>query len=263
MAFAALLIASSMVSTYLAIRAARDQAEIAQALNDFLQQDLLGQADADNQAMLGVKPDPDVKVRTLLDRAAERIADKFTHKPLVEAVIRRTPGETYYTLNLCIPAKTHFRRSLALTRRELWDRHPATLNTMVWVACCLMHRAQYAEAESILAESVEGLRRVQGEEHADTLRATWRFLSLLAMRGNIGKVEPLLVTTLERSRRVLGADSLLALSDGDRGQQLPTARQARRRRRSRSPSPNERRNFRHPRVNRAQANMVGFSMALA
>jgi serine/threonine protein kinase len=53
-AFAVLLLASTIVSASLAIRAmraestAREQAAIAQAVNDFLQQDLLGQADVDN-----------------------------------------------------------------------------------------------------------------------------------------------------------------------------------------------------------------------
>jgi hypothetical protein len=44
-------------------RKARDEADIAEAVNDFLQKDLLGQADSRNQAERQFKPDPDVKVR--------------------------------------------------------------------------------------------------------------------------------------------------------------------------------------------------------
>ena len=39
--------------------------------------------------------DPDLKVRTALDRAAATIGDRFTGQPLVEASIRQTIGETY------------------------------------------------------------------------------------------------------------------------------------------------------------------------
>jgi len=60
---------------------ATTEAAISRAVNDFLQKDLLGQADVDNQAGPGQKPDPDIKVRTLLDRAAAAIGGKFAAQP--------------------------------------------------------------------------------------------------------------------------------------------------------------------------------------
>ena len=47
-----------------------EKRQSAQAVNDFLQNDLLAQASAANQSGPSVKPDPDLKVRTALDRAA-------------------------------------------------------------------------------------------------------------------------------------------------------------------------------------------------
>jgi eukaryotic-like serine/threonine-protein kinase len=144
-AFALLLIAASVVSTYLAIRAtraeraAREQAAITQAVNEFLQQDLLGQADVDNQARPGQKPDPDIKVRMVLDRASERIVGKFNQQPQVEAAIRRTIGDTYVALGLYPSAETHLELSLALARRELGDQHRDTLNAMVSLATLYMY----------------------------------------------------------------------------------------------------------------------------
>jgi hypothetical protein len=61
-----------------------------QAVNVFLQNDLLAQASASNQPGLSGKPDPDLKVRTALDGAAARITGKFDHQPEVEAAIRDT-----------------------------------------------------------------------------------------------------------------------------------------------------------------------------
>jgi len=50
-------------------RRAREAAS-ARAINDFLREDLLSQASANLQATPGNKPDPNITVRTALDRAA-------------------------------------------------------------------------------------------------------------------------------------------------------------------------------------------------
>lgn len=81
------LVAGVVVSTREAVRAraaeqrANAEAATASATNDFLQNDLLAQASANNQSGPTAKPDPDLKVRTALDRAAERITGKFNQQP--------------------------------------------------------------------------------------------------------------------------------------------------------------------------------------
>ncbi|HLJ95812.1 MAG TPA: serine/threonine-protein kinase, partial [Gemmataceae bacterium] len=85
---------------------ARDQAAVSRAVRDFLQNDLLRQADARQQAVTlrptgaeaGVTPDP--TIRELLDRAARGLSPgaieaKFPGKPLVQAEILGTVGQTY------------------------------------------------------------------------------------------------------------------------------------------------------------------------
>lgn len=99
-----MLIATTAVSVRHSLRANREAAT-AQAVNDFLQNDLLAQASTSNQAGTGkggtsTKPDPDLKVRTALDRAAVRIAGKFDRQPELEASIRDTMGQTYLDLGL-------------------------------------------------------------------------------------------------------------------------------------------------------------------
>ena len=68
---------------------ADDESATAKAVSNFLQNNLLAQASAVTQARPDTKPDPDIKVRTALDRAAARIPGKF------EAAIRQTIGDTY------------------------------------------------------------------------------------------------------------------------------------------------------------------------
>jgi tRNA A-37 threonylcarbamoyl transferase component Bud32 len=82
-----LALAIGMVaSIWEAVRARRAEAA-AQAVNDFLQHDVLAQASAFNQSGPGTKADSDLKVRTALDRAAQRIQGKFGRQPEVLIVV--------------------------------------------------------------------------------------------------------------------------------------------------------------------------------
>jgi hypothetical protein len=88
-AFVLVLMVAAGISIRQSIRGNREAA-VAQAVNDFLQNDLLAQARASRQSGPGTKPDPDLKVRTALDRAAPRIAGRFGRQPEVEAAVRET-----------------------------------------------------------------------------------------------------------------------------------------------------------------------------
>jgi hypothetical protein len=79
---------------------ADEESATAKAVDDFLRNDLLAQAGARAQARPDTNPDPDLKVRTALDRAAAGITGKFNGRPLVEAAIRQTIGRTYLDLGI-------------------------------------------------------------------------------------------------------------------------------------------------------------------
>ena len=72
---------------------AESEAATATALNEFVKGDLLSQASSHVQAGPATKPDPDLKVRTALDRAAEKIGKRFADQPIIEASIQHTIGE--------------------------------------------------------------------------------------------------------------------------------------------------------------------------
>ncbi len=190
---------------------ATTEAAIARSVNEFLQQDLLGQADVDNQARPGQRPDPDIKVRTLLDRAAASIGGKFADQPAVEVAIRRTIGETYVALGLYSWAESHLALSVSLARQELGEEHPGTLNAIVSLASLYVLKAEYAKAEPLFVQALAGLRRAQGEEHPDSVRATYWLANLYFWQGNFSKSESHYDRTLTLSRKVLGEDNDLTL----------------------------------------------------
>src|SRR5439155_12452404 len=109
---------------------ATEEAAIARAVNDFLQNDLLRLADSHTQADRKFKADPDVKVRTLLDRAAGEVGKRFAGQPRVEGTIRRAIGDAYRGLGDYDQAITHLTRARDLQVQTLGPAHPSTLTTL-------------------------------------------------------------------------------------------------------------------------------------
>jgi eukaryotic-like serine/threonine-protein kinase len=198
------LIAGVVASTWEAVQARRAEAS-AQAVNDFLQNDLLAQASTANQSGPGAKPDPDLKVRTALDRAAARIGGKFAGHPDVEASIRDTMGQTYTDLGLYPEARKQFEQALDLERRALGEKNPHTLKTMSRLARVAELQGKYPEAEALLSQALAIQRRVLGSDHPDTL---YSMVNLLTVYGREGKQVPeaLGSETLAVERRVLGPE---------------------------------------------------------
>jgi len=192
---------------------ARQQSAAAQAVNDFLQNDVLAQASANNQ---GAKPDPDLKVRTALDRAAGRIAGKFTDQPGVEAAIRETMGNTYAELAQYAEARTQLQRALDLDRQVWGPEHPKTLRTLNHLGRTVWHQGKFPEAEALLAPALEIERRVLGPAHPDTLFCMNNLGNVYRAEGKAAPAEALYSQTLEIRRRVLGpqhADTLISMNN--------------------------------------------------
>jgi tetratricopeptide (TPR) repeat protein len=208
------------------------EAATAKAVNEFLQNDLLAQAGASVQAGPGTKPDPDLKVRTALDRAAARIAGKFEQQPLVEASIRRTIGNTYMDLGLFPEAQQQWERTMELQRRVLGEKQPDTLQSMNKLALLYLRQGNYVKAEPLFTRVLEAQRSALGEDHLDTLDTMNNLAVLYRNQGKYAQAEPLSTKVFEVSRRVLGAEhtgtldamnnlALLYLTEGKYAQAEP------------------------------------------
>ena len=219
-AFALVLILAAGVSIWQGIRATRQRdradaaAAVAQAVNDFLQKDLLAQASANNQSGAGVKADPDLKVRTALDRAAAGIAGKFDRHPDVEAAIRDTMGETYLDLGVYPEARKQLQRALELQRQVLGPENSKTLKTAKALGITALRQGKYIEAEGLLSQLLPVSRRVLGPEHRDTLACMYNLAVVYYFQSKYSQAEALASQTLEIQRRVLGPedpDTLLSM----------------------------------------------------
>jgi serine/threonine protein kinase/Tfp pilus assembly protein PilF len=203
------LIVGVIVSVRQASRANREAAA-SRAISEFLQNDLLAQASAANQAQ--PKPDPDLKVRTALDRAAAKIAGKFDKQPEVEAAIRDTIGRTYLDLGILPDARAQLERALELRREVLGAKDPQTLKSMAQLGWAAFLQGKSSEAESILSNASEIQQRTLGKEHADTLGTLTTLATVYWSESKYVQAEALNRQILEIRRRVLGPENPTTLT---------------------------------------------------
>jgi eukaryotic-like serine/threonine-protein kinase len=186
---------------------AQEAEQIAQAVNHFLQSDLLAQASASHQAQAGpnAKVDPNLTVRAALDRAASGIEEgKFAGQPLVEASIRDTIGQAYINLGLFPDAQRQWERAFALRRRTSGDRDPKTLWEMRNLADLELSQGRWAEAGPLLNQLLEIDRDTLGPRNPETRSVMYSLGTANTRLGKFPQAEKLLGEALELSRSISG-----------------------------------------------------------
>jgi eukaryotic-like serine/threonine-protein kinase len=185
---------------------ADSEAANAKAVNDFLQNDLLAQASAANQSTPTTKPDPDLKVRTALDRAAAQINGKFDRQPLVEAAIRDTIGQTYQDLGLYPESRKQLEIALALQRRVGGPEDPKALDIARRLGVTAFYQGKYVEAARLESQTLEIDRKVLGPDHTDTLKSMKNLANVYRAQGKMAQAEALQSQAFQAMRRVLGPE---------------------------------------------------------
>ena len=161
---------------------AMEEAAIARAVNEFLQNDLLAEAAPEKN---GAYQEGD-RGRTP-GACGRRIAGKFENQPRIEAAIRQTIGDTYWTMGDFPAAQPHLERCLAICRRVLGEKHPDTLFAVNNLAGLYVAQGQYALAEPLFVQTLDVRRRVLGEEHPNTLLSMSNLASATRNRDSTPK----------------------------------------------------------------------------
>jgi tetratricopeptide (TPR) repeat protein len=207
----AVLLSGVIVSTREAIHA-RQAEQTAQAVSDFLRKDLLAQASVAYQSGEIGKLDPDLKVRTALDLAANQLTGKFEKQPDIEVAIRDTIADTYIQLGRPADARKQWERVLEIRRHLLGPEHPDTLATMRGVAMASQQEGNFAQAEVLWRRALEVHRRVLGPEHLDTTDCMYELAILYDCQRKYAQGQPLATQVAEIRRRVLGPDRMGTLN---------------------------------------------------
>ncbi len=200
------LVVATAVSTTLAVHARRAekraslQSAAAKAVIDFLKDDLLAKASLEEQ------PEPDLKVRTLLERTALTIDRRFAAQPEVESPIREVLGVTYISLGAYQRAHEHLVRALALARQQFGPDDLKTLAIENRLADTLVYLGKNTEAAHQKRRLWEIFRQRLGEDDRLTLVTACDLAVALTQAGTYTEAEPLLRQTIARGERALGPE---------------------------------------------------------
>jgi serine/threonine protein kinase len=189
---------------------AEEDAAIANAINNFLQFDLLAQADPENTT------NRNITVREVLDRASGKIKDRFTNQPIVEAEIELTLGTTYMGLSELDVAEPHIRRAVEICTRSFGQDARQTLDALNALAILYADQEKRDKAEPLLRQLVETYRRTLGPENATTLDCLRELGRNYLYWGRADQAEEIMRDLLEKRRRLLGPkhrETLNAMED--------------------------------------------------
>jgi serine/threonine protein kinase/lipopolysaccharide biosynthesis regulator YciM len=185
-AFAVLLVAATVFSTWQAVRAtraetsakenltkaekqeasARKAAAQAKAIVDFFRDKVIAAARPPGQdGGIG----RDVKLRDALEHAEASIAGRFPDEPEVEASIRDALGQSYMYLGEPEKGLRQYERSLELQRAALGPEYPSTIVALSGVAEAHHRAARLDKAIPLYEEAIRLMDKVLGREHPHTM----------------------------------------------------------------------------------------------
>ncbi len=242
-AFMALLVSGAVVSAWQAVRAtvaegkanddcnravaaedaakiseakARDEARRAKesesdtrAVLEFFQEKVLAAArPEDLDGGLGI----DASIRAAVDAAEPQIAPAFLDRPLVEASIRNSLGESYLYLGEPALATRQLERSRQLRLEQLGPDHPDTLTSMNNLAWAYVDAGRLDEALLLGEQTLEKRKVALGIDHADTLTSMNDLAGTYYAAGKLDQARQLWEQTLEKRKATLGPDHLDTLT---------------------------------------------------
>jgi tetratricopeptide (TPR) repeat protein/tRNA A-37 threonylcarbamoyl transferase component Bud32 len=179
---------------------AQREARIASAVNEFLNRDLLAQADPDNE------PDRNISLRAVVDRAAAKAGERFADDPTVEAAVRTTLAETYKGLGEYAEALTHARRAWEIYGAGSGNERDV-VDAMTKVASLEKASGNEVEAETHFRNAMSKAVAAYGEDDELALTAMNNLALLLDDQGKFAEAAELLEKVLARRSVTLGDEN--------------------------------------------------------
>jgi eukaryotic-like serine/threonine-protein kinase len=197
---------------------AEEERRIAQAVRDFLQTKLLGQANVREQAnsllrgggsSAAAKENP--TIRELLDRAAAELASEtieanFPNQPLLQAEILKTVGETYRGVGEYQRSIGFLERAVALYRTKQGPNHPDTLSSMNSLANAYCQVGKLDLALPLCEETLKLTKAKLGPNHPNTLSSMNNLAMAYRDAGKLDLALPLFEETLKLRKAKLGPE---------------------------------------------------------
>jgi serine/threonine protein kinase/tetratricopeptide (TPR) repeat protein len=176
---------------------AERSAAIAQAVNDFLRDDLLTAVDPTRTA------DREITMREVLDKASETVGERFADKPMVEAAIRATLALTYERIGNPKQAEPHRRREIEIYAAEAGEGDVRAITARTSLATNMLVQSRVDEAVELLTRNID-LVGTKPEFEKDLFTIRTNLAAAYLELGRFADAAPILAETLEAKRRDLG-----------------------------------------------------------
>jgi eukaryotic-like serine/threonine-protein kinase len=176
----------------IAEKAASAQAAKADAINRFLIEGLLDQAEpANNPAAHRIT------LSEALDRAAENVGSSFPDQPEIEGTIRLAMGRAYHGLGEYFKSENHYRLALDRFSKNSALSTAGGLEAMAELGHILSHLGRWDEAEPLLAKTLPAARERLGPSHTISLHAAEYLAGVYRSTNRFQQAEDLYRLSLE------------------------------------------------------------------
>ncbi len=177
---------------------AQRQADRAEAVNNFLTDDLLGAVDPTRTH------NREITMREVVDEASLRIATRFKDQPYIAASIERTLGDIYTRLGVFAIAENHLRHSQDLFLDAPGDYERETLAIRGDLHKLQFHAGDYEQGIKDTEASLAIMLDTLGEEDLVTLNTMSILAMLYTWHNQLDKAEPLFLRALAALDNTVG-----------------------------------------------------------
>ena len=164
-----------------------EQAEIAKAVSDFFNNELLASVMPSEQMDKG----RNVSMRSVLDSAVKRLnvdakpGGRFANKPMVSGRLYYTMGVAYYRLGELKVARKLLENSHEIRLELFGEYHELTLEPLHALAGLYSQIGELDLSDETSKKVIEGFERIKGADHRATLIAKSNLAANYMMRANI------------------------------------------------------------------------------
>ena len=185
---------------------ADEQAAIAKAVKDFLLDDLIKQADSVGQVERGFDARPDLTVKEALRRASEKVGQRFTNQPLIEAEIYQTLAEAFNGMGERKLAIPHYERAITVRKQVLGSEDRQSFWMRLSLARIYQDIGRIKEAIRLFEETLKIFQANFGPDDPDTLTSMNTLAQAYSVAGRTTEAIQLQKETWMLQKARIGAD---------------------------------------------------------
>ncbi|WP_205678715.1 serine/threonine-protein kinase [Aquisphaera insulae] len=171
----------------------------AEAVNRFLIDELLGQANPSNNSAA-----TRITLIEALDRAEAKVGASFTDQPEIEASIRMAIGEAEHGLGRYGKSEAQYRAAWALLAARPGGPGADGFEALANLGDCLTHLDRLDEAEPTARRAAGEIERLLGPRHKLTLKALTFLANVEQVRSRYPEAEAINRRVLDTRRELLG-----------------------------------------------------------